>query len=319
MNGPVNSSATTCHRPSADVRQQIRRMVGTNGKGSNLADWLPLAVLPAASLLLLARSEPWVLMWSMAFTLYAGCKWLTWRRARNTASPAWRSCAYLFLWPGMDAPAFLDNRKPVMKPSPTTWLVAWMETGLGAFLLWGIAGRIPGSQPLLRGWTGMLGVVLLLHFGLFQLSALSWQRLGVNARPLMRVPIAAKSLADFWGRRWNSAFHRLAHDLVFRPLHRRVGTGPATFAVFAVSGLVHDLLISVPARGGYGLPTAYFLLQGAGLWFERSRAGRAIGLGRGARGRLFALAVTAGPLVFLFRPIFIRNVILPMLHAIGAT
>ena len=74
-----------------------------------------------------------------------------------------------------------------------------------------------------------------------------------------------------------------------------------------------------PARGGYGLPTAYFLLQAAGLIFERTRLVRWLGLGGGWRGWLFTAVVTVGPLYWLFHPVFVRNVILPMLQAIGAT
>ena len=93
----------------------------------------------------------------------------------------------------------------------------------------------------------------------------------------------------------------------------------ALLAVFAVSGLLHELVISLPARGGYGLPSIYFAAQGLGLLLERSRAGRRLGLGRGWRGRLFALVVVAGPAFWLFHPPFIHKVILPMLRAIGAT
>src|SRR6266567_2916778 len=67
-------------------------------------------------------------------------------------------------------------------------------------------------------------------------------------------PLCSKSLSEFWGKRWNLGFHQLSHDLIFRPLHRSLGAGGGGFLVFIVSGLLHDLIISVPSRGGYGLP-----------------------------------------------------------------
>ena len=92
----------------------------------------------------------------------------------------------------------------------------------------------------------------------------------------------------------------------------------AVLGVFFVSGLVHEFVITLPARSGYGLPTAYFLLQGFGLVLERSALGRRLGLGAGIRGRVFAIIVAAAPAYWLFPPVFVRNVILPMLEAIGA-
>ena len=68
---------------------------------------------------------------------------------------------------------------------------------------------LPASSPLLVGWCGLLGLIFLLHFGTFHSLALTWQSLGVNARPLMRAPIVATSPSEFWGQRWNSAFSAL--------------------------------------------------------------------------------------------------------------
>jgi len=163
----------------------------------------------------------------------------------------------------------------------------------------------------------MIGLVLFLHFGVFNLVALGWQCAGFDAKPIMREPLRAATLAEFWGSRWNTAFNALAHDFVFRPLARRVGLGPATIGVFLISGFVHEVAISVPARGGYGFPTAYFLLQGCGLLFERSRWGRRVGVGRGVIGRLFVSLCVAGPAFWFFHPTFVTHVILPLLHAIG--
>jgi alginate O-acetyltransferase complex protein AlgI len=100
-----------------------------------------------------------------------------------------------------------------------------------------------------------------------------------------------------------------------RPL---VGLTGATLLTFLVSGLIHELVISVPAGGGYGLPTGYFVLQGVGVACERTPIARRLGLGRGRRGWLFTVLVVAGPAFWLFPPRFVQHVILPMLAVIGA-
>src|SRR5262249_42078915 len=116
----------------------------------------------------------------------------------------------------------------------------------------------------LGGWTGMTGFILLLHFGVFHILSMLWRRAGVAATPLMQNPLKARSVTEFWGARWNTAFNRIAFDFAYRPLRRRSTPFTAMLLVFGLSGLIHELVISVPARAGYGLPTAYFLIQGLG-------------------------------------------------------
>tara|TARA_B100000949_G_C13863546_1_gene277596 strand:+ start:42 stop:323 length:282 start_codon:yes stop_codon:yes gene_type:complete len=87
---------------------------------------------------------------------------------------------------------------------------------------------------------------------------------------------------------------------------------------FVFSGLVHDVVISVPAGGGYGRPTLFFLLQGVAMFFERSRVGRSLGLGRGWCGWLFTLVVLLGPVGLLFHRPFVVEVVVPFLEAMGA-
>ncbi len=299
--------ATAGSQPIAAIR--LPRSIG----------WLPLLVLPLCAAATRTLLPPWAFMWTLALAIYAACKWLTWWRVRNRAAhPPWRSSAYLLAWPGMDAETFLDTNVRVPPPRLRAWFIAGLETSLGAVLLWGAARSVPASHPLLRGWTGMLGAIFLLHFGIFQVLALFWQTCGVDAPAIMAAPLRSTSLSEFWGKRWNLGFHQLAHDGIFAPLHRRLGTFIAGWLVFAVSGLVHDLLISIPARAGYGLPTAYFLLQGAGVALERTAFGKKLGLRRGWRGWLFMAACTAGPAFLLFHPAFVTRVIVPFMKAIRA-
>jgi hypothetical protein len=283
------------------------------------ASWLPLALLPSVALFLRNRVTAWEFMWALAFAIFAGLKWFTWWSAKTRVSHTpWRSAAYLLMWPGMDADSFLDAKPRAEKPKARQWFAAFLKAGLGAFCLWFLARQVPSGAPLLRGWMGMLGLILLLHFGSFHVIALVWQSFGIAAEPIMRAPLRSQSLSEFWGRRWNLGFRQLSHDLIFRPTYKKLGPHGAGFLVFLVSGLLHDLVISVPARGGYGLPTLYFAIQGAGVAAERSPIGKRVGLARGLTGWMFMAIVTAVPAFWLFHPPFVRNVILPFMKAIGA-
>ena len=288
-------------------------------RDSSWVGWLPILVLPIAAIACRNLFSAWAFMWILSFAIFIGLKWLTWWKARGTVEhPAWRLTAYLLAWPGMDAEAFLDVNQQVLPPPAKTWVWASLETALGAVLLWVVARAVPQRQALLRGWFGMVGLILLLHFGTFQIVGLAWQMVGVKAVPIMMAPLRAVSLSEFWGRRWNLGFRQFAHELIFRPLYRTVGAGLAGFLVFVASGLIHDLVISLPARGGYGLPTAYFVLQGVGITMERSTLGKRVGLGRGRIGWLFMALFVAGPVFWLFHPWFVLRVILPFMHAINA-
>lgn len=280
---------------------------------------LPLLALPVLVIALQTRLPAWVFMWALSFSIFAGLKWMTWWKARTrVAHSAGRSLAYLVAWPGMDAETFLDPNKQPGAPNFQEWLWAALKTALGVGLLWIVARRIPEQQALIRGWIGLFGLIFLLHFGSFHLIALFWQTMGIDAEPIMSKPILSKTLSEFWGKRWNLGFRQLAHDLIFRPLYKGIGVASAGLLVFVASGLIHDLVISLPARGGYGLPTGYFLLQGLGVTLERSTLGKRLGLQRGAAAWIFMVVITAGPAFWLFHPPFVLHVILPFMRAIQA-
>jgi hypothetical protein len=291
----------------------------TAGKVNLWIAAFPLLALPALAIAVQDRLPAWLFMWVLSFAIFAGLKWMTWWKARTrVAHSAGRSFAYLVAWPGMDAEAFLDAGERPIRPTSREWLWAALKTALGSALLWIVARRIPEEQDLLRGWVGLFGLIFLLHFGSFHLISLFWKSVGIDAEPIMSKPIRSKTLSEFWGKRWNLGFRQLAHDLIFRPLHKRTGVAMAGLLVFVASGLIHDLVISLPARGEYGLPTGYFILQGLGVTFERSAVGRRLGLQKGPTAWIFMVLLTAGPAFWLFHPSFVLRVILPFMRAIHA-
>ncbi|HEX7792740.1 MAG TPA: MBOAT family protein [Vicinamibacterales bacterium] len=260
----------------------------------------------------------WSLMWMLALAVYATSKALTWRTAHAMNAPKWRHAAYLFAWPGMDATAFMQANTTASCCRVAEWLRALFNLIAGILLLFVVARTLPSEHVYVAAWSGMVGLILMLHFGAFHLLSCFWRRLDLPARPLMNRPLASKSLSEFWGRRWNTAFRDLAHRFVFRPLTSRLGPRVGLVGGFLVSGLVHDLVISVPAGGGYGGPTMFFVIQGAAISLERSRLGKRMGLGRGTFGRSFVFAAVIAPLGLLFHRPFVIGVIVPFMHAIGA-
>jgi D-alanyl-lipoteichoic acid acyltransferase DltB (MBOAT superfamily) len=213
--------------------------------------------------------------------------------------------------------SFLSARV-VATPAPREWAGAIAKSILGIVLFWGVARWIPPDASLLAGWIGMIGIVLMLHFGAFHVLSCAWRWLGVDARPLMNRPLASVSVSEFWGRRWNTAFRDLMHRFLFRPLRRWVGARGAIVAGFLISGLIHEAVISLPAGAGYGLPTLFFLLQAAAMLAERSRVGKQLGLAQGWRGHLFTIAVLIVPAACLFHPPFVMRVIVPFMTVFGA-
>ena len=120
-------------------------------------------------------------------------------------------------------------------------------------------------------WLGSEVVGSLLPF--FALPAGRLLPLGHGASPPL-----AKSLSEFWGRRWNVWTSEWFRQIIFRPLQNRPVI--ALFAVFLTSGVLHDLVINVPlyivtGRKYFGLMTLYFLLQAVGILIERKTRNRA--------------------------------------------
>ena len=286
------------------------------------SDWrgiLPLLILSLTTILLRPRVEPWVFMWLMVGSIFLGCKWLTLERAKQQGGKTTfgRQFAYLFLWPGLDARSFLGPRRRTTRGFyVATMAGAVSKIALGAFLLWGIVRHV--TDDLLAGWIGMIGMILILHFGVFDLAAGLWQSVGIPARPIMNAPWRSARVSEFWGRRWNHAFQQLVIDNLFRPLAGSLGVVRATLITFFISGLLHELVISLPAGAGYGLPTGYFLLQGWAVIAQRTPLFGRVRLSRGVAGRLFTLLVIAVPAFGLFHPPFVRGVILPFMRVIHA-
>jgi alginate O-acetyltransferase complex protein AlgI len=163
----------------------------------------------------------------------------------------------------------------------------------------------------------LIGLAFARLFAGFDLWALVFRLMGFPVEKVFVNPLAATSLGDFWGRRWNRIMSGLLRDLLFTPLARHVGVIVAAAAVFLYSGVVHEF-VSVVAQSGYGRPTLYFLIQGAGFFSERTRFGRRCLVGRPVIGRCWTALVVIGPIGLVVPPEFLNQVIVPILDGAKA-
>lgn len=286
-----------------------------------LTDWTPLFLLPALAIFAARPALPaWGTLFAVAFSIFYGFKWLTYRRAvvRGARPGLKSSIGYLFCWVGMDGAAFFDRSAKVPRPSRSEWLLAFFKTALGLVLFFLVARLYYPVHTLTSGYIGLAGFLLFTFFGTFHILSLYWRRRGVNALPIMKSPLRPSSLSDFWSSRWNLAFRDLARAFVFRPVLRKRGMATAVLAAFLFSGFLHDLLISLPADAWYGLPTLFFLIQAGGVFIEKSACGVKAGINRGLRGWIFAAAFILAPVVLLFHPPSIENCMLPFMKALRA-
>ena len=217
--------------------------------------------------------------------------------AMSPPLPPARLIAFLF-WPGMRPAVFAAPRRELGGVREHL-LRGLRNIGCGAVLL-AVAISMARHLPLAAAIAvGLPAISLILHFGIFPIATAAWRAAGFDVDDVFRKPWRSKSLAEFWSRRWNAGFSEMLAVIVSRPVTQRFGRRASIFAAFLASGVLHELAISVPARGGYGLPTLYFALHGVLV---------ALGL----RGRVATMLAVVLPLPLLFHAPFMRAVVMPI-------
>ncbi|MCA9114491.1 MAG: membrane bound O-acyl transferase family-domain-containing protein, partial [Planctomycetaceae bacterium] len=224
-------------------------------------------------------------------------------------------------WPGMRPSTFADVPGPPRRVRSLLYqgLVNLLAGVVLSLLAWNVIQQSAGSVPspgrlLVASALLMPGLSLILHFGLFNLLAGLWRRIGGDCHALFRAPLRSTSLTEFWGRRWNLAFSEMTALTVYRPLRRLTGNRLASIVAFLFSGVLHELAISLPVRQGYGLPTLYFVLHAIAMQIEKVLAdcGKPINSSRLA-GRCWTAVWLVLPLPLLFHVPFLRGCLWPLL------
>ena len=186
--------------------------------------------------------------------------------------PRTQRTRWLFLLSPLVSPNSLKRSKPLNQVPRLLrrTLVATVALPLFYFANWQLQARFGLPAPV-RSYLGIPGVCLLgellgCSVGLF------WSWSGRVLPGILNEPWQARGIADFWGNRWNLWFSDWFRFVIFNRLRHRPVV--ALFAVFGVSGLMHEWVVNLPlflltGTNLFGSMMAYFLLQAAGALLER--------------------------------------------------
>lgn len=262
--------------------------------------WIAWAVTLLAGDWWLAAAAPLLRMLALTAITFFGMKVVVLANtsARGMAMLPARRLLLFLLWPGMNPRLFERPRAPDRACARDWSRRALRNAAIGALLV--VLARAIGhaaAAPVL-----MVGLSLLVHFGLFTLLAAGLVAAGFRARLLFDAPWRAKTPDEFWTRRWNRGFAEMTSIVVQRPLADRLGRQRALLGAFGLSGLLHEVAISLPVGAGYGLPTLYFVLQGLAALRLGARPSRA-----------WTLLAIVLPLPLVFHPWFVHDVVIPLL------
>lgn len=181
------------------------------------------------------------------------------------------------------AASYVDSRRitrvaPSVDPRRAAWLAASLALSIAAHAALFLA--VPGLTGAAR-WIARTGALLVAVYAttdvVYVAMDLAYRAAGRRAPPIHDHPALARTVGEFWSRRWNRIVGQWLADVVFGPVTRRLSARAGVVATFAVSALIHAYLAHA-ALCDWTMTAwmaCFFLAQGAIVLVES-----ALGIGR---------------------------------------
>jgi len=258
--------------------------------------WLVLVAIIAAAAHNLTGYDPILRMVGICSVLLGAMKGLVyaeWHNDRHQLSIT-RYLLFSFCWFGMDPGSFQTRRENLSWiPDIKIGLLLMLAGTIGAWVVW----KLQWHQILVMFIPLSIGF----HFGALRVLKGCLRAAGFPVRTLFPNVLEANGLGEFWSHKWNTGYSQMMQRTVGRPITRIANSNTGLLAIFIISGLLHELAITLPVQAGYGLPTAYFTAHGLLTLVERKW--------KHPIGKLPTLMLVAIPLGILFPPAFQEEII----------
>lgn len=200
--------------------------------------------------------------------------------------------------------AFVDIKVRSRRPPHFNRGAALHLAAVTTATLMGIAGwRLVASSPFLLRYvlrSACAGVIFVAFAeSLSCLVKIVSGALGVELNPVHDEPHRARTVVEFWSRRWNLVAARWFRKHFFMPALSR-GVTVALFSMFTVSALMHAYLIVAVDRRAAISWAIFFLAQPFVIMAERRLK---VSAWPPAAGRVWTLAVFIALLPLLVKPV----------------
>lgn len=100
--------------------------------------------------------------------------------------------------------------------------------------------------------------------------------------------------------------------IAYRPLKATVGIENAVISSFLLSGLLHEIAISLPVDTGYGLPMTYFAIHAGAMQLETKSSFVQRIIRHKVLCHVWVITLLIAPMPLLFHHDFIQQVLAPL-------
>lgn len=197
--------------------------------------------------------------------------WAALKTGINRHGTGWQHYLEFLVAPSLALPAWLTRKQADQKIKHRLYTRACLLCAL-YWLVWRYQIFIPASFPAwLQGYAAIIPFWLMLETCQI-LMQLIWLPSGYLVPAINNRPYLSTSVIEFWSSGWNRLFGDWLYQVCFKPFSRKSYWGLAL--AFLVSGLLHELLVSLPyllvhKKSLFGLMLGYFMFQFLAILAER--------------------------------------------------
>jgi hypothetical protein len=230
------------------------------------------AALFLVSAFILEWFAPVDTFWRAILALYGMFALMATVTVAASATPQWSVRYRLLHLLTLGYPLRAGRIRPVLSLRIIGRLIVEGLVGVAAFLFLRhiAAARHPPDGVIAPGRL-VAGIILLYAWAEFvnDLIHFCFLAAGAAMRPIQDTPIAARSLRDFWGKRWNRPVSAWLHRFVSLPLARQHRPDLGLLCAFLVSAAIHAWLtwVALGAFAAFGM-AVFFGLQGVFILAE---------------------------------------------------